>query len=254
MVPRTLTQLCTAFLLVLVATSSVYAAAVPTEVTVRVRSHDAKFIGSGVGGMHIRLEDARTGALLDSGMVSGGTGDTKTLMKQPHARGDTLADEDTAHYTARLMLEAPRQIRIRVTGPLDVPAAIQDLSVTTWVVPGKHITGDGIVLQLPGLIVNAKNDGVQDGTLPLIADVTLMCGCPITDGGLWDSADYEVRARITTPDGGIVMRDLTFSGEPNRFQGSFTPKAPGLHKVTIWAHNAKTGNTGAARYSVHHFH
>lgn len=247
-----LRRLATAFILLCTATSGVYAAAVPTDVTVRVRSHDAKFIGSGVGSMHIRFEDARTGALLDSGMISGGTGDTKTLMKQPHTRGDVLADEDTAHYTARLMLEAPRQIRIRVTGPLDVPAAIQDLSVTTWVVPGKDITGDGIVLQLPGLIVDARNPGVQDGTLPLIADVTLMCGCPITDGGLWDSADYEVRARITTPDGTTLMRDLSFSGEPNRFEGSYTAEAPGLHDVTIWAHNAKTGNTGAARYSVHH--
>jgi len=252
MVLRHLTLLSTALLLCTTAFAGIAAAATPTEVTVRVRSHDAKFIGSGVGGMHIRLEDATTGALLDSGTISGGTGDTKRLMKQPQRRGDTLADEDTAHYTARLMLEAPRKIRIRVTGPLDVPAAIQDLSVTTWVIPGQDITGDGIVLRLPGLIVDARNPGIEEGTLPLVADVTLMCGCPITDGGLWDSADYEVRAHIETPNGETVTRELRFSGEPNRFTGSFRPEAAGLYRVTLWGHNAQTGNSGAASYSVHH--
>lgn len=246
--PRHLFAVCILFL---TASASVYAAAVPTEVTVRVRSHDAKFIGSGVGGMQLRIEDAVTGALLDSGTITGGTGDTARLIKQPQVRGEALADDKTAHYTSTLMLEAPTQIRIRVTGPLDVPAAIQDLSLTTWVVPGKHINGDGLVLHLPGLIVDAKNPGIQEGRLPLVADVTLMCGCPITDGGLWDSADYEVQARIVAPDGAIATRDLAFSGEANRFQGSFVPEAPGLYAVTIWAHNAKTGNTGAATYSVH---
>ena len=249
--PR-LRHLSTAVLLLITASSSVYAAAVPTEVTVRVRSHDAKFIGSGVGGMQLRIEDAVTGALLDSGMISGGTGDTERLMKESQTRGDTLADDKTAHYTSTLMLEAPTRIRIRLTGPLDVPAAIQDLSLTTWVVPGKDIRGDGLVLHLPGLIVDARNLGVQDGSLPLIADVTLMCGCPITEGGLWDSADYEVQARIVGPDGTVATRDLAFGGEPNRFQGSYTPDAAGLYTVTIWAHNAKTGNTGAATYSIHH--
>ncbi|WP_420429465.1 hypothetical protein [Algiphilus sp.] len=248
---HSLRRLFAACLLFLTASASVYAAAVPTEVTVRVRSHDAKFIGSGVGGLQLRIEDAVTGALLDSGMVTGGTGDTARLMKTPQSRGDALADDKTAHYTSTLMLEAPTQIRIRVTGPLDVPAAIQNLSLTTWVVPGKDITGDGLVLHLPGLIVDAMKLGMQEDTLPLVADITLMCGCPITDGGLWDSADYEVQARIVGPDGAVATRDLAFSGEANRFQGSYKPEAPGLYAVTIWAHNANTGNTGAATYSVH---
>lgn len=132
------------------------AAPVETELTVRVQAHDAKFIGSGVGEMNVVVEDADTGALLASGRVSGGTGDTDRLMKTPVARGATLSDEKTAAYTARLMLERSVRVRIRAIGPLAEPDAVQETSVTTWVVPGRAIGGDGIVLRLPGLIVTPE--------------------------------------------------------------------------------------------------
>lgn len=195
------------------------AAPVETELTVRVQAHDAKFIGSGVGEMNVVVEDADTGALLASGRVSGGTGDTDRLMKTPVARGATLSDEKTAAYTARLMLERPVRVRIRAIGPLAEPDAVQETSVTTWVVPGRPIVGDGIVLRLPGLIVTSEAMLPANGRLPIAADVELMCGCPITKDGLWDADDYEVHAQVSLSGGESADVALAFTGQTNRFSG-----------------------------------
>ncbi|WP_348675321.1 hypothetical protein [uncultured Abyssibacter sp.] len=225
-------------------------ASAATDVTVRVRAHDAKFIGSGVGGLEVIFENAETGAWLASGQITGGTGDTDLLMRKPQQRGERLAPQaDTAACTASLPLTKPTRVRIRVTGPQQM-AQPASLSVTTWVVPGHPIDGDGLVLNLPGLIVTADPMPSKGGELPLRATVTLMCGCPLTEGGLWDTADYEVMARVERPDGSVSAVPLSFTGEPNHFAGMLPVKQQGRHLVTIWAHNAGTGNTGAADYTV----
>ncbi len=195
------------------------AAPTATEITVRVQAHDAKFIGSGVGEMNVIVEDAGTGAVLASGRVSGGTGDTNRLMKAPIARGASLSDDKTAAYTARLMLERPVRVRIRAVGPLAQPDAVQEASVTTWVVPGRPIVGDGIVLRLPGLIVTSEAMLPANGRLPIAADVELMCGCPITKDGLWDADDYEVHAQVSLSGGESADVALAFTGQTNRFSG-----------------------------------
>jgi hypothetical protein len=156
----------------------------------------------------------------------------------------------TAAFVAHLRLDQPTRVRIRVTGPLGQPQSTQEISATTWVVPGRAIDGDGIVLNLPGLIVTPVTRVARDGRMMLAADVTLMCGCPITHDGPWKAADYEVRALIDPAGGKPSEIPLEFTGQTNRFAGTASPVAPGHHDVTIWAHNAKTGNTGAVRFSV----
>jgi hypothetical protein len=221
-----------------------------TQVVVRVQADDAKFIGTGVGEMNIRIEDADSGALLASGRLSGGTGDTARLISQPISRGTALADDKTAAYVANLNLTRPTRVRILATGPLQPPHAAQEISATIWVVPGRPIAGDGIVLKMPGLIVSPKPQAPRGKELPLVADVTLMCGCPITRGGPWNSADYEVHASVSRDGGAPSEATLEFTGETNRFAGSVAVAGSGRHEITVWAHNAKSGNTGAARYTV----
>ncbi len=127
---------------------------------------------------------------------------------------------------------------------------VQELSVTAWVVPGRNIDGEGIVLNLPGLIVTPKPQLPTNGRLPLVADVTLMCGCPITKDGLWDSDDYEVHARVATGGEPTSEVALKFTGETNRFAGELAVTRAGRYDITVWAYDARTGNTGAASYSV----
>lgn len=237
-------------LLALLAAGAASADPVETPVTIRVRAHDAKFIGSGVGGMNVVVENADTGALLASGALAGATGDTDRLMKRPAGRGAPLADSNTAAFVARLPLATPTRVRIRLAGPLQQPDAVQELTATTWVIPGRPIGGDGIVFNLPGLIVSPKPATVKENRLALAADVVLMCGCPITRDGLWDSDDYEVRASVARDGKAITEQPLAFSGEPNRFAGEVALPGAGRYAVTLWAHNARTGNSGVARLTV----
>lgn len=234
----------------LLVSSTALAEPVETAVTIRVQAHDAKFIGSGVGEMNVIVEDAETGTFLASGRISGGTGDTDRLIKNPITRGAPLTDDKTAAYVARLKLEHPTRVRIRLSGPLAQADSTQELTVTTWVVPGRPIGGDGIVLKLPGLLVTPVRQPISNGQLPLGANVTLMCGCPITRGGHWDAADYEARALLERDGKTLGDTALAFTGEANRFAGAVAAPAPGRYQITVWAHDSKTGNTGASRYTM----
>ena len=59
------------------------AMATATSVNVRVISKDAKFIGSSTGGVSVELRNADTEDRLAEGIVEGGTGDTKRIMREP---------------------------------------------------------------------------------------------------------------------------------------------------------------------------
>ena len=231
-------------LLVLCGVSSV-AYTEPREMLIRVRSVDAKFIGSGVGGMKVLIEDAATGKLVDSGEISGGTGDTPALMEQGQTRGRLLAGSGAAGFHAHLDLERPTQVRVRVRGPLDVEQSVQEATLTTWVVPGRNLIDPGLVISLPGLIVDLVHQSVDGHSIDVAADVKLMCGCPITEGGLWDAADYQVVAQLRQGARLVAEAALEFTGTTNRFAGTIAAPAVGEYQLWIYGHAPTTGNTGA---------
>jgi hypothetical protein len=155
--------------------------AVPTHITVRVKTKDAKFLGTLMGGASVRLTDAQTGELLAQGLTVGGTGNTKQIMQTPVARGMPLSDESAAKFTATIDIEVPRLIEVRAHGPLANQQAANTVSATQWVVPGKHITaGDAWMLELPGFAVDViaptaaatLKGGAQDVTIT--ANVVMM--------------------------------------------------------------------------------
>lgn len=140
---------------VIFAPSSFSAESIRTKVVVRVISKDAKVIGSGVGGAFVRIKNLETGEILAQGKQLGGTGDTDRLMIQPHRRGETLfGDAGTAFFQAEIPLEKPTQVEISAEAPLGYPYAIQKGSKTLTLIPGKNILGDGVIIELNGLIVN----------------------------------------------------------------------------------------------------
>lgn len=131
------------------------AAAEETRIAVRVLSRDAKFIGSSMGGMRVTLADADTGEVLASGTIAGSTGDTGNLVVEPRQRGATLSTPGSAAFTASLDLAAPIRLKVTAVGPLGQRQAAGEVSVTQWVVPGKHLDGgDGVLLELPGFAVD----------------------------------------------------------------------------------------------------
>jgi hypothetical protein len=62
--------------------------------------------------------------------------------------------EGTAAFRAELPLEEPTPVEITVEGPLAYPQALQRASLTTWLIPGQDIAGDGLVFKLYGFIVD----------------------------------------------------------------------------------------------------
>jgi len=128
---------------------------IPTKVLVRVVSKDSKVIGSGVGGASVRITDAATGKILAEGLQQGGTGDTERIMMKPRQRGDVVyGTPGAAFFLAKMRLDRPAQVVIQVEAPLTYPQAMQRGSKTVTLIPGKHIEGEGVVIELDGLIVN----------------------------------------------------------------------------------------------------
>jgi hypothetical protein len=154
--------------------------AIPTKVLVRVVSKDAKVIGSGVGGAAVRIVNARTGETLAQGKQEGGTGDTDRIMVKPRGRGSVVyGTPGAASFLAEIGLERPTQVEIRVEAPLGFPQALQRGSKTITLIPGKDIGGEGVVIELDGLIVDiiapAATDSIgRGGELQVRADVRML--------------------------------------------------------------------------------
>jgi hypothetical protein len=136
---------------------------ITTEIIVRVTSQDAKVIGSGVGGAFVRIKNLETGEVLAQGKQLGGTGETDLIMVRPHRRGEVLyGASDAAFFQAEIPLEKPTLVEIYAEAPLGYPHAIQKGSKTLTLIPGKHILGDGVIIELNGLIVNTIGPSPKD--------------------------------------------------------------------------------------------
>ncbi|NBB16258.1 hypothetical protein GVN21_12900 [Caulobacter sp. SLTY] len=230
------------------------ALAEPTEVVVRVLSKDAKFIGTSMGGVRIELttvtDDKR---LLAEGKTVGGTGDTERLVVQPKERHAVLAGEGDAAFRTTLDITEPTLVRVTATGPGKPGVGSDPVAVSTmrWLLPGQKPVGDGWVIEMPGLAVNVVAMPSKE-TLTLEATVTLMCGCPVTPGGLWNADHYTVTAWIRPDSGGeAVTVPMTYAGEPSTFTVQFPMKAGvEAYSVTVTATESDAGNTGVSTVGV----
>lgn len=136
---------------------------VTTKVVVRVVAKDAQVIGSGVGGALVRIKNLETGEILAEGNQEGGTGSTERIMVQPHRRGETIYGTfGAALFEAKIPLDLPTQVEIYAEGPLAYPQSIQKGSKTLTLIPGKHILGEGVIIELNGLIVNILNPSPKE--------------------------------------------------------------------------------------------
>jgi len=123
-----------------------------------VVSKDSKIIGSGVGGAFVRVKNLENGEILAQGKQEGGTGDTERIMVRPRRRGEFVyGTPGAAFFQAELPLERPTQIEIYTEAPLAYPQSIQKGSKTLTLIPGRHILGEGVIIELDGLIVNILN-------------------------------------------------------------------------------------------------
>lgn len=233
--------------LVLLSLSAFSLEAAQTKITVRAVSRDAKVIGDGVGGARVTVREIATGKVLATGVQTGGTGDTRLIMQTPRERHAAVyGGSGAASFTATLDLTSPTRVEITAEGPLKYPQAVQRASTTMLLVPGRHIEGEGVVLEIPGFIVDAPAavTGNTKERLRLTAKVTMTCGCPTEPGGLWDANDIEVTAwvmRKGTPTRTVPLR---YSGTTSTYVAELAPLAAGPYDIEILASNGKTANFG----------
>lgn len=131
------------------------AQAILTKVMVRAVSRDAKVIQDPVGGARITIREVATGTVLAQGVQKGRSGNTELIMVKPRARGATVYDTPgTAGFLATLQLARPTVVEITAEGPLGNPQATQRASKTLLLVPGQHLLGEGVLLEIHGFIVD----------------------------------------------------------------------------------------------------
>lgn len=233
----------------LFASSALLAHTTATRITVRAISRDAKVIGDGVGGARITIREVETGKVLASGIQSGGTGDTTKIMREPRNRVAQLYDtEGAASFRATLALAHPTRVEIIAEGPLKYPQAMQRVSKTMLLIPGRHIEGEGVLLEIHGFIVEITSPapGRSGQRLDVRARVTMTCGCPTEPGGLWNADRIEVTLRALR-DGKIAAETvMSYAGETSTFKGSLPPLPSGKYAVEVLASDAQAVNFGRA--------
>ncbi|WP_425409953.1 hypothetical protein [Hyphococcus sp.] len=245
---------CLAVLFTAYALVTAPAAAEPTDVTVRVIAKGAKFIGDSMGGVRIVLRDAATGAILAEGVTTGGTGDTNKIMREGIDRYGARWTPGAAAFNARLDIDAPVKIRVEATGPLAQPQSALTVTSEQWVVPGHPVTGgDAWLLEMPGFAVDILTPAAHssaDGEITIAANVVMMCGCPVTPGGLWNADAYDIKAMIYRNGEQVDEVTLEYAGEASQFKAMFFPKDNGAYQIIVVAFDEASGNTGLDRTSV----
>ena len=245
----TVTAFCLAWLAITGA-----AVAEPTAIDVRVISKGSKFVGTSMGGAEVVIRDAETGEILAQGRTEGTTGDTEKIMIEERPRHAPVSTEDAAVFQALVGILEPRRIEVTARGPLAQRQSANTASVTQWLVPGRPVTGgDGLVLELPGFVVDVLAPPAHitisepAPSVTVRANVRMMCGCPVTPDGLWDANEFEVA--------GIVYRDgkrlgevpLEYAGAESLFQAAFPVDEAGIYEVAVFAYDPANGNTGVDR-------
>lgn len=219
----------------------------PTQIMIRAKAVDAKYIGTSVGGVRVVVEDTETGEILDQGWINGNTGDTDTLIKNPIKRDQTLTDDKTAGFVAKVDIDAPRLLRFKLIGPYGYRQSLQEATVTSWVVPGKDILGDGITLTMTGFIVDAWTQVLEGGKVEFYTKASLLCGCPITKDGHWKPDNYEAKAILMQDEKKIAEIPLTFTGPMGMFSGRTDISESGHYKAIVYLIDQSTGNVGVDR-------
>ncbi|MCB0372059.1 MAG: hypothetical protein KDD31_03500 [Muricauda sp.] len=229
--------------------------ATETKIMVRAKAKDAKFVGSSIGGAHVIIRNALNGQILAEGTTQGSTGNTDVIMKNPKERYTQLSDDKTAGFLAILDIDEATFVRIEMISPINKRNAQVHASTELWVIPGKDILGDGIVLEIPGFVIDILNPNthqyipiasLKDTGLDIKANIVMMCGCPIEKDGLWDSNLMEVKA-IFKKDCKTIEELVLTNPSRNLFEGNLKVEEAGAYELTIYAYNATTGNTGVER-------
>ena len=230
------------------------AQATETTVVVHVVAHDAKLIGSAVGGAHVTITNAETGEVLAQGLHTGGTGDTRRIMVEPRTRDSLVFTTDgAAGFRATIPLSDPTLVEVRAYGPLAYPEAAATAATTVLLIPGQDIAGDGIVLDLHGYIVEITSPAgpgmARAGQrITVQARVRMLCSCPTGEGELWRAGT--VLARFRQGDRVTDAVPLTYTGGGSLYAGELRVPQAGSWLLEVTATDPARANFGMGRAAL----
>ena len=134
----------------------------------------------------------------------------------------------------------------------------QRATLTEWVLPQTFAPdGNTATLELAGLNVDVLSPSTHflpkqqaPLTIPLHANVTMMCGCPVAPDTDWKPENFKVVALIKRPDGKQDLVNLQFDpnapdNAPSQFTAEYVATEPGIYQVTVMAHENAFGNSGS---------
>ena len=253
-----------------------------TCITVRVQARGGKFLGDDIGGAVVTIRDAMTGELFATGPTAGGSGtlspsyatnaslSTIVTPGTPQSAVQWLLAVDTdsrqtttSAFTATLFLDRPRLLAVEAFGPLGGLQSAHRVTATQWIVPGQNLTQPpGLVIVLPGLLVQVMSPATHSAfppsrsptALDIVANVAMMCGCPISDvpNNPWLPSDFDVSAQIREV-GRPVLDTVTLAFNPNDTPGLFAgtyyipsnrTADPIYYEAIVSARQLSTGNVG----------
>lgn len=223
-------------------------------VVVRAVAKDAKFIGSSMGGAFVTIEEIKTGKTLAKGVTEGSTGNTDKLVREPKQRYGQLSTPDAAKFEVSLNLEDPTFVRISATAPVAQKQSQVTSSTELWLIPGKDITGDGVMLEIPGFAIDILQPQAHEvngnDVISITANAVMMCGCPTSPDGVWDSSEMEFMAIIEKGGTEVDRSEMSYTGKTSTFETSFRPEEEGAYQITVYGFDPRTGNTGLDRTTV----
>ncbi len=109
---------------------------------------------------------------------------------------------DAAVFITEVKISKPTQMIVEAYGPLMPQHSMTSTMTSFWLFPGEDITGEGIVLELRGLILDVvdsmrnkeiKAADYKDGVkVPFY--LRMMCGCPIAPNNrtLWPAEGFNI--------------------------------------------------------------
>lgn len=231
----------------------VFSQEIPTQIYVRAKAKDAKFIGTSIGGALIIIKDAITGEILAQGKTEGSTGNTAKIMTTPRGRYHILAGDNTAKFETTLNLSEPVFVTIEAHSPIASRQATSITSTQLWLIPGKHILSDGIILEISGFIIDVLSpkthqtisiSELSNNQLSISANMVMMCGCTISEGGLWNGSNFDVQAIVKKNGEYLTRVPLKIGSEPNTFEGFLRVTDSGNYEITVTGFDGRTGNSG----------
>lgn len=240
-------------ILLVISISTVSNAQEPTKITIRALAKDAKFIGTGIGGAYIIVKNHETQEVLAKGYTAGASGNTDVIVTKPKVRYERITDDKTAKFVAALNITEPLLVDITAIAPFNRKSAAIQATTQVWVIPNKDVLGDGIILEIPGFIVDILSptahelisfDAGQKREVNLRVNTVMMCGCTIQNNGIWNASNYDVDAIVRKEGVEIGKVKLIKTTKDNIFEVKIPVKESGNYELIVTAFDNKAYNTG----------